>query len=306
MTSSWKQQLVQVLLVLVSCGHGDTKTAAPTPTPLPPVTPLKQDAKSAVLTGKNFTERVELSSPVNMTLSCTWKGDQDKPPNITGHWRKDGQEIQDSRVTVMLEDENYKLIQVFSVVSEKDLGNYSCVFGNEARIDFILEVLQMGEKRDKPVVSYIRDFVVMTCKVEENKPIPTTWNWYTSNGTDKEQINTTASKRFKIVSEERETKLKVKDLTLDDAGQYYCGAVYPIGTSVGQVELKVITFMEPLKPFITILIEVVVLVAAILLYERSRAKKDSAEGTQTNAEQNTEPQGDDKGAEGNDSVRQRK
>lgn len=42
--------------------------------------------------------------------------------------------------------------------------------------------------------------------------------------------------------------------------------------------LKVITFDEPLKPFMAIVIEVTVLVAAILLYEKSRSKKTSSAG----------------------------
>lgn len=42
--------------------------------------------------------------------------------------------------------------------------------------------------------------------------------------------------------------------------------------------LQVITLLEPLKPFIVILVEVVLLVAAILLYERSQAKKGAAGG----------------------------
>lgn len=41
---------------------------------------------------------------------------------------------------------------------------------------------------------------------------------------------------------------------------------------------KVITFYEPLKPFMAIVIEVTVLVAAILLYENSRSKKTSSAG----------------------------
>lgn len=43
---------------------------------------------------------------------------------------------------------------------------------------------------------------------------------------------------------------------------------------------KVITFHEPLKPFIAIVVEVVILVAAILLYEKSRSKKNSTAGSQ--------------------------
>lgn len=44
---------------------------------------------------------------------------------------------------------------------------------------------QVGEVRDKPIVSYVGDSVVITCKMEEPKPKPSTWNWYKANGTDK-------------------------------------------------------------------------------------------------------------------------
>lgn len=49
--------------------------------------------------------------------------------------------------------------------------------------------------------------------------------------------------------------------------------------------LKVITFYEPLKPFMAIVIEVTVLVAAILLYEKSRSKKTSSAGSLVSLEQ---------------------
>lgn len=43
----------------------------------------------------------------------------------------------------------------------------------------------MHEVRDKPIVSYVGDSVVIVCKMEETKPKPSTWNWYKANGTDK-------------------------------------------------------------------------------------------------------------------------
>lgn len=43
--------------------------------------------------------------------------------------------------------------------------------------------------------------------------------------------------------------------------------------------LKVITFHEPLKPFIAIAVEVILLVTAILLFERIRSKKNAAAGS---------------------------
>lgn len=46
-------------------------------------------------------------------------------------------------------------------------------------------VPQMGEVRDKPIVSYVGDSVVILCKMEEAKPKPSHWSWYKENNTAK-------------------------------------------------------------------------------------------------------------------------
>ncbi|XP_041854356.1 embigin [Melanotaenia boesemani] len=308
MAASWKQLLFQILQILISCRHINTKTPGPTPLPLVPITPLLTDIRSAVLKGESLSEKIELLDPVNLTLECTWTGNQNKPPNITGYWSKDGWEIPDSRVIVVLENEQYNLKRVFSIISEENLGTYSCMFGNEAKIDFIITAPQISEVRDKPIVSYVGDSVVMTCKMEESKPKPPTWNWYKHNGTDKEQILAAAApQRYEIINNDWKTKLEVKNLSEADSGTYYCGAVYNISISMSHVELRVISFLEPLKPFLSILVEVVILVTAILLYERSRSKKNNTEENGTNTNQiNTQPQGEDNGPEESSSMRQRK
>ncbi|XP_070690179.1 embigin isoform X2 [Pempheris klunzingeri] len=281
MSATWKQPFPQILLLLVSCRH--------------------------INTSESLTEKVELLNPVSLTLECTWAGDQDKNPNITGLWRKDGDEIENSQLTVPLENGQYNLKRVFNIVSEENLGSYSCVFGSEAKIDFVLAAPQIGEVRDKPIVSYVGDSVVIACKMEETKPKPNTWRWYKENGTDKEQIFTAAEPhRYEIKNEERKTKLLVHNLTKADTGLYYCGAVYAISTAMSHVELKVISFQEPLKPFIAIVVEVIVLVAAILLYERSQSKKNHTAGNGTNDQSNTVTQGENNGSEGSSSMRQRR
>ncbi|XP_059192453.1 embigin [Centropristis striata] len=308
MSASWKQLFFEILLLLVSCRHINTKTTVPTPPPLDPVSPIQTDVKSSVLKGTSQTEKVELLNPVNLALECTWTGNQNKQPNITGFWRKDGVEVENSRVTVPLENNQYNLKRVFSIVREENLGSYSCVFGSEsAKIEFVLAAPQIGEVRDKPIVSYVGDYVVMSCKMEDSKPKPSTWNWYKANGTDKEQIFPVAEPlRYEIKNEEKKTKLVVHNLTEADGGLYYCGAVYAIATTMGHVELKVISFHEPLKPFIAIVIEVIVLVAAILLYERSQSKKKDTAGDEAADQANTLTQGDSNGPEESSSTRQRK
>ncbi|XP_022047184.1 embigin [Acanthochromis polyacanthus] len=309
MSASWKQLSSQILLLLVSCRHINTKASSSTQPPLAPITPLKTDVRSIVLKGESHTEKIELVNPVNLTLECTWTGNQNKLPNITSYWTKDGEEIQNSQLSVQFHNGQYNIKQVFSIVSEENLGNYSCVFGNEAKIVFIVAIPQIGEVRDKPIISYMGDSAVLTCKMDDKKPKPNTWNWYRHNGTEKEQINVTVEPhRYEIKNKEEktETRLVVNNLTEADSGLYSCGAVYAIGTTMSHVELKVIAFMEPLKPFIVIMVEVVVLVAAILLYEKSQSKKKVTTGDGTTADQKNMPQGDYNATEGSSSMRQRK
>ncbi|XP_071402372.1 embigin [Centroberyx affinis] len=302
------------LLLLLSCRGINTKDPDPTPPPLVPTTSLPSDVKSVVLKGESHVEKVELLKPVNLALECTWTGNQNKLPNITGYWRKDGDEIENSRLTVQLENGQYNLKREFRIVDEESLGNYSCVFDSEAEIHFILAVPQMGEERDKPIVSYVGDSVVIACKMEETKPQPRTWQWYKANGTDKEPINADAEPlRYEVKNEAGtagkagKTMLTVHKLTEADSGSYYCGAVYDIGISMSHVELRVITFLQPLKPFLAIVVEVLVLVAVILLYERSSSKKKSTAGDGMNADQaNKLTQGENNGMEGSSTMRQRK
>ncbi|XP_008416236.1 embigin [Poecilia reticulata] len=296
---------INILLMLATCRLTSSETVGPTLTPLTLASALPTNSTRVHLTGENKVENVELLNPVNLSLECIWTGNQDKQPSITGYWRKGGEEIQDSRVPVAPENQQYRLQRVFNIVSEEHLGNYTCVFENEAELDFILAVPQIGEKREKPIISYVGDFVVLTCKMEEKKPVPRTWNWFKTNGTDKEQIF--EAQRYNIIVNGHKTKLKVKDVSEADSGVYHCAAVYNISTSTSKMHLKVITIWEPLKPFLGILVEVVILVTAILIYERSHSKKKEAEANGRNADpKNTQPQVEDDEAEENTSVRQRK
>ncbi|KAM9743691.1 embigin [Menidia menidia] len=308
MTASWKQLLFQIPLMLISTRHINTKKVSVTPTPLAPISALQPEMRSAVLKGEGHTETIKLHNPVNLTLECIWPGKLNKVPNITTYWRKDGTEILESYRTASLENEQINLKREFIINNEESLGNYSCVFGSEAEFVFILRVPQIHDVRDKPIVSYVGDAVMLTCKMDKTDPMPTTWNWYKDNGTDKEQIFEVATpERYKITNDKWSTKLQVKNLTAADGGRYYCGAVYAIGLSLSPVDLKVITFMEPLKPFISIVVEVVVLVSVILIYERNRSKKKVAEETGTTSEQNAAlPQGEDPEGDESSSMRHRK
>ncbi|KAM4615914.1 embigin isoform 2-T2 [Polymixia lowei] len=295
----------QVLLLLLSWrGIDTTEEPGPTRPPSVPINPLSTDVRSVVIKGENVVEKVELLNPVNLELECNWTGNQNKLPSITGYWRKDGNEI--GNLTVLLENDQYNLKRAFNITGEDGLGKYSCLFGDQAKADFILEVPQMDSVKDKPIVSYVGDSVVLTCKME--KPKPSTWYWYRANEIEKVLIDNDAeNRRYKIKNEDKKTTLMIFNLTEADSGRYYCGAVYNISISLSYVELKVITFLEPLKPFIAIVVEVLVLVTIILLYERRTSKRRPVAGNGMNADQtNKLTQGDNSEMEESSTMRQRK
>lgn len=285
---------------------GTPETRSP---PLPPLTPPQSGHRSVVLTGENYTEKVEVINAVTLILECVWRGDKERPSNLTAYWTKDGQTVETSYSVIQLQNDRYHLRREFSIMNEDDLGIYSCFFGPKAKVDFVLAAPHLGEIRDKPIVSYVGDSVVMICKLDEKKPKPLSWNWYIQNGTNKVQIEVESKDhRYKITKDGKKSKLLVHNLTESDSGVYYCGAVYGIATSMGHMQLRVITFYEPLKPFIGILAEVLVLVTVILLYEKTGAKKhDHSAGTVETTDQTANlSHKENDVADGHTSARQRK
>lgn len=75
-----------------------------------------------------------------------------------------------------------------------------------------------------------------------------------------------------------ETKLKIMQLSEEDQRSYWCHAVFQLGESEEQIELVVLSYLVPLKPFLAIAAEVVVLVTVILLCEVYTQKKRNRPG----------------------------
>lgn len=74
------------------------------------------------------------------------------------------------------------------------------------------------------------------------------------------------------------THLKIINLAQEDDGVYWCEATFELGKSKGKLRLKVLSFMVPLKPFLAIVAEVVILVTIIFLYEVYSKKKEKHAG----------------------------
>ncbi|KAL0979622.1 hypothetical protein UPYG_G00187430 [Umbra pygmaea] len=222
--------------------------------------------------GDRLVERIEIYNPINLMLECSYKVKTNISTIITGVWRKDETEIGE-KIRLSLENYQYNMKKIFSI-NETNFGNYSCIFSHadkESSIEFYLAVPEMDSKKNKPIVSYVGDSVKMNCKI---KVSPQNWVWYKENETAQELINVTADPlRYQIKTEGNITKLTVMKLTERDSGYYICEADYRIKASKSKLTLRVISYMEPLKPFIAIMAEVLLLVVLIFLYERWSSKK---------------------------------
>lgn len=74
------------------------------------------------------------------------------------------------------------------------------------------------------------------------------------------------------------TKLKIFDLSELDTSSYWCKAGFLLGESKGKVSLKVLTYLTPLKPFLVIAAEVIILVSLIFIFEVVSKKKEGNTG----------------------------
>ncbi|XP_016130858.1 embigin [Sinocyclocheilus grahami] len=292
-----------LILLLLYCDGMNTETT-PSPQSDPVITTRKVVSK-----GQNqvIIEELAILTPQDIELLCNLTDIPNNPPYITGYWTKDGQEIENSEETVNRNNEQYILKKTFSIQA-RDLGNYSCIFReNQAQVTFVLDVPVIKDKRDKPVVSYTGDSVVLECKL---KHTPNTWNWYKANNTEKGLINVTANPlNYKIFINRNETKLTVLNLTEEDSGKYICSAEFDIKPSESYVELKVLSYTEPLKPFIAIVVEVIVLVTLILLWEKCKKPQNdnlSAGENDLCSEQTSNLTRDESNGVENNTARQRK
>ncbi|KAK7165068.1 hypothetical protein R3I94_003444 [Phoxinus phoxinus] len=290
-----------LIVLLLYCDGMNTETTS-SPESDPVIT-----TKKAVSKGQSqvIIEELTILTPQNIELLCNLTDLPNNAMYITGYWTKDGQEIQNSEETVNRNNEQYILKRTFRIET-RDLGNYSCVFReNEAQVTFVLDVPVMKDKRDKPVVSYIGDSVVLECKL---KHTPNTWNWYKANNTEKVFINVTANPlNYKILNNGTKTKLTVLNLTEEDSGKYICSAEFDIKPSVSYVQLKVMSYTEPLKPFIAIVVEVVVLVTLILLWEKcNKPQQNNSSESDVYSEQTRKLTHDESNGSENNTARQRK
>ncbi|XP_063551514.1 embigin-like isoform X1 [Gorilla gorilla gorilla] len=222
---------------------------------------------------KNIT--LERPSDVNLTCQFTTSGDLNAV-NVT--WKKDSEQLENNYLVSATGSTLYTQYSSPSLIANKwEVILVSFERKKERRGTFNFKVPELHGK-NKPLISYVGDSTVLTCKCQNCFPFK--WTWYSSNGSVKVPVGVQMNKYVINGTYANETKLKIIQLLEEDGGSYWCHALFQLGESEEHIELVVLSYLVPLKPFLAIVAEVVLLVATILLCEKytQKKKKHSDEG----------------------------
>nr|XP_034956621.1 embigin [Zootoca vivipara] len=292
-----------------------TSTSAPRSIAQAPILPfkkynltMKDSPKDSVL------KTIILQSPAELELLCSLVLQPSMDvEQIEVVWKKENETIKHDTIYKNESKNSWCSRHEVNVTTRDQLGNYTCVYKTkpeEVNSTFRLQVPEPHGKSER-IISYVRDFVVLACLIgsETHQYNPSSWVWYTKNGSEQVAINTTLMPEKYIIMQEHAniTKLKIMDLSEKDTGVYSCEAVFPLGARKGEVYLKVLTYMTPLKPFLAIAAEVVLFVAAIFAYEACTKKKEfQVEEAEKEFEQTETLRTEDSNGVENSTTRQRK
>ncbi|XP_054842092.1 embigin [Eublepharis macularius] len=264
------------------------------------------------ITIKEFStvvKNITLVEPTTLELSCSVdiNPSLDKA-TIEVMWRMGNTTVKDDNVTKGEHQNIWSSQYTVHIKNRDQLGTYTCVFKTKEKSEgrFDVRVPEVGGK-SKSLVSYEGDSVVMTCN--SGKYVPFDWVWYTMNGSEQAVINDTLRPEKYHVSKKNLniTKLKVLNLTEKDGGVYWCEAVFlQLGESRGNASLKVLTYLVPLKPFLAIAAEVIILVAIIFIYEIYTKKKEPQAEGEKEFEQTEQLKSEDSNGVENSTTRHRK
>lgn len=249
-------------------------------------------------------KNITLERPSNVELTCQFTPSGNlNSVNVT--WKKGDKLLEDNYLINATGSILYTQYRV-AVINSKQMGSYSCFFGEkkQQRGTFNLKVPEINGK-NKPLITYVGDSVVLICKCQDCLPL--NWTWYSGNGSVQVPIGVPVNDKYVISGKHaNETKLKITQLSEDDQGTYWCHAIFELGESEGHVELVVLSYLVPLKAFCAIAAEVVLLVAIILLFEKYTQKKKKPSDDGKEIEQGEQLKLDDSNGIENSGPRHRK
>nr|XP_020030503.1 embigin isoform X1 [Castor canadensis] len=257
--------------------------------------------RSSTPVEKNIT----LEKPANMELTCQFRTSGDlNSVNVT--WKK-GEEQLESNYLVNTTGNTLYTQYMFTIINSKQMGSYSCLFEEETeqRGTFNIKVPALHGK-NKPLITYVGDSTVLMCKCQDCHPL--NWTWYSGNGSEQIPIDVHMNDKYVVSGMyANETKIKIKHLLEEDRGSYWCRAIFQLGESEERIELIVLSFLVPLKPFLAIVAEVALLVTIILLCEvYTRKKKEQGPDDGKEFEQIEQLKSDDSNGIENNAPRLRK
>ncbi|KAM9104112.1 embigin [Megaptera novaeangliae] len=249
-------------------------------------------------------KNITLERPSNIELTCqfTTSGDLNSV-NVT--WRK-GDELLENNYLINATGSILYTQYMFTIVNSEQMGSYSCFFEEkkEQRGTFNFKVPELHEKK-KPLITYVGDSVVLMCKCQDCFPL--NWTWYSSNGSVQVPVGVPMNNKYVINGKNaNETRLKIMQLSEEDQGSYWCHAIFQLGESEEHIEVVVLSYWVPLKAFLGIAAEVVLLVAIILLCEMYTQKKKKHSDDGKEFEQIEQLKSDDSNGIENNAPRHRK
>ncbi|OXB80177.1 UNVERIFIED_CONTAM: hypothetical protein H355_011635 [Colinus virginianus] len=201
-------------------------------------------------TGVPIEKNITLGSAVKIELSCRLDDKYSSMKILHVTWKKGNETIKHIRKT-----ENSWSIQRKVNVHPFPKGDWI-------------------EGREKPVISYEGDSAILICKSHSYTPIA--WTWYMTNGSEQIAINDSVMLDKYVIdkADPNVTHLKILKLTKEDDGEYWCEAAFELGRSKGKLKLSILSLMVPLKPFLAIVAEVVILITVIFVFELYSKKKE--------------------------------
>ncbi|NXU74092.1 EMB protein, partial [Oreotrochilus melanogaster] len=218
----------------------------------------------------SMERHITLHSATAIELSCRLSKKYSHLKNPQVSWKRGNETIGNVHKTG--NSWNIRL----EVLDSSKLGSYSCnLIGEEISSMVHLQLPKIDENK-KPIISYEGDTAVMICKSHDYTPL--SWTWYMTNRSKQVAINDSLADKYVIDRKPTNvTHLKIRKVTEEDDGVYWCEAAFKLGKSKGKQQLIVLSFLVPLKPFLGVVAEVIVFLTVVFLYELYSKRKVNAE-----------------------------
>ncbi|XP_072215628.1 embigin [Excalfactoria chinensis] len=212
-------------------------------------------------------KNISLDSAAKIELSCRLADKYSYMKILQVTWKRGDETIKHINKT-----EKSWAIQ-FTVSDNRKLGSYTCTVKGEKEFSavFHLHVPQIAG-REKTIISYVGDSAILICKSHT----PIAWTWYMTNGSEQIAINDSLMLDKYVIdkADANATRLKILKLTKEDSGAYWCEAAFELGKTRKKLTLNILSFMVPLKPFLAVVAEVIILITLIFAFEFYSKKKE--------------------------------